>query len=184
MQSNQTTYRVAVAALCCAGIAVGSYISIPAGPVPFTLQTLFVLLTGLLLTPAWAAGAVAAYLLLGSVGLPVFAAGSGGFGSLLGPTGGYLWGFLPAAASVSFIRQFSARFLPNRAVWSDVVACLDGTLIIYAAGIIQLSLVTGMTVGASISAGMLPFLIGDAIKLTAAVGATAVIRPLLARREV
>ncbi|MFW5801507.1 MAG: biotin transporter BioY [Spirochaeta sp.] len=191
--SNHSTdsrriYHIAVAALCCASIAAGAYITIPAGAVPFTLQTMFVLLTGLILTPGWAAAAVAAYLLMGSIGLPVFSAGSGGFGHLLGPTGGYLWGFLPAAVAVAAVRRIFRSEQWQSARWkkagTDLLAAVAGTIIIYAAGVTQLSLVTGMGPVEAISAGMLPFLIGDAVKLAVAITCAGLMRPLLLQRGI
>lgn len=183
--SEQRTRTTAIAAVLCAGIAVGSYISVPAGPVPFTLQTLFVLLTGLLLTPGWAAAAVAAYLLMGAAGLPVFSAGSGGIGHLLGPTGGYLWGFLPAAVAASLLRTGLQGFSSgNTSIIPDAVAAAAATLLIYAAGVVQLALIAGMGPLEALAAGMLPFLIGDAVKLFAAVLAAALMRPLLRRRGI
>jgi hypothetical protein len=82
--------------------ALGAYVAVPlpVGPVPLSLQTLFVLLCGLLLGPRLGAAAQAAYLTAGFVGLPVFAQGFGGPGVLLGPTGGYLIAF-PAAAALA-----------------------------------------------------------------------------------
>ena len=88
-QLRMTAYASLLAALT----AVGAYIAIPIGPVPIVLQNLFVYLTGLLLGSRWGLMGIAAYLLAGAVGLPVFAGGKGGIGHLVGPTGGYLLGF-------------------------------------------------------------------------------------------
>ena len=87
-----------LAALFAALIAVGGLVALPFwGPVPFTLQVFFVLLAGLVLGPRLGALAVTLYLLLGLVA-PVYAQGTSGLGVLLGPTGGYLVGFVVAAA--------------------------------------------------------------------------------------
>ncbi|MDK2990056.1 MAG: biotin transport system substrate-specific component, partial [Methanoculleus sp.] len=80
-------------------IAAGSWISIPLPPVPLTLQTLFVLLSGVVMK-RYAVIPVALYVLLGTAGLPVFHNGTAGLGVLLGPTGGFLAGFIPAALIV------------------------------------------------------------------------------------
>ncbi|MDQ1330177.1 MAG: biotin transport system substrate-specific component, partial [Thermodesulfobacteriota bacterium] len=87
---------MAYASLLAALTAVGAYIAIPVGPVPIVLQSLFILLAGLLLGSTWGVAGVGIYLLAGAFGLPVFAGGAGGIGRFLGPTGGYLLGFLPA----------------------------------------------------------------------------------------
>ena len=80
-------------------IAAGSWISIPLPPVPLTLQTLFVLLSGIVMK-RYAVIPVGLYVLLGAAGLPVFHNGTAGLGVLLGPTGGFLLGFIPAALIV------------------------------------------------------------------------------------
>ncbi|AFG37069.1 biotin transporter BioY [Spirochaeta africana] len=185
---TQRIYRIAAAALCCAAIAAGSYISVPAGPVPFTLQTMFVLLTGLVLIPGWAAAALGAYLLMGGFGLPVFSAGSGGVGHLLGPTGGYLWAFLPAAVIIAWLQRVCENCIPQtsriRTAAVDLLTVIVGTLIIYAGGVTQLAAVTGMAPGEAVAAGMLPFLMGDVIKMAAAVACAALMRPLFRRRGI
>lgn len=80
-------------------IAVLSFISIPLpfSPVPITLQTLGVMLSGLLLGPQLGSISVGLYLIAGTLGLPIFAGGAAGIGVLMGPSGGYLLGFLPGA---------------------------------------------------------------------------------------
>jgi biotin transport system substrate-specific component len=85
------------AAMFGAATAMGAYIMIPLPPVPITLQTLFVVLAGALLGGRLGALSQVVYLLLGIIGLPVFHGGKGGLGILLGPTGGYLVGFIAAA---------------------------------------------------------------------------------------
>ncbi|MDD4302028.1 MAG: biotin transporter BioY, partial [Sphaerochaeta sp.] len=88
--------RLLLTSLFSALIIVGAYLRFPLPPVPITLQTLFVLLAGFLGGPAVGLGSTAIYLLLGAIGLPVFSSG-GGLGILLGPTGAFLFGLLPAS---------------------------------------------------------------------------------------
>ncbi len=98
MPSPDSTRALILAALFAALIAVGALVALPFwGPVPFTLQVFFVLLAGLVLGPRLGAIAVTLYLLLGLIA-PVYAQGSSGLGTLLGPTGGYLLGFVAAAS--------------------------------------------------------------------------------------
>jgi biotin transport system substrate-specific component len=101
-------------ALSIALLAVGAAIQLPLGPVPFTLQSLMLLLILLILSPREALVAVGAYLIIGAIGLPVFAGFRGGFGVLLGPTGGFLMGFFVAALLAAALRAlFAARVKPT-----------------------------------------------------------------------
>jgi biotin transport system substrate-specific component len=87
------------ASLLAALTAATALISIPVGDVPVVLYNFFILLMGLLLGRRWGTASIAVYLLAGSLGLPVFAGGKGGLAILLGPTGGYLIGFLSMTLS-------------------------------------------------------------------------------------
>lgn len=164
----------AYASLLAALTAVGAYIAIPVGPVPIVLQNLFVYLTGLLLGGRWGLMGIAAYLLAGAVGLPVFAGGKGGIGHLVGPTGGYLLGFLPAVAIIGIITEKTGG-----KILFGIAALILATAVIYACGIIWLSVVTGMTIVRSLVVGMVPFLIGDAIKIAAALFIARSLRPMI-----
>ena len=169
-QLRMTAYASLLAALT----AVGAYIAIPIGPVPIVLQNLFVYLTGLLLGCRWGMMGIAAYLLAGAVGLPVFAGGKGGIGHLVGPTGGYLLGFLPAVAIIGIVTE---KTWGKILFW--VAALTAATIVIYACGITWLSIVTGMTVIQSLLVGMVPFLIGDAVKIAAALFIARSLRPMI-----
>lgn len=158
-------------------MAVGAYIAIPVGPVPIVLQNLFVMLAALLLGRRWGFISVCVYLLAGAVGMPVFAGGTGGLGKFVGPTGGYLIGFALAAYCIGTI---SEKGKGNIII--DVAAMIIGTIIIYAVGVSWLKVVTGMSFTKSISVGMLPFLLGDALKIAAAVPIAKALRPMLAER--
>jgi len=174
-QLRMTVYASLLAALT----AVGAYLIIPMGPVPISLQTLFIYLTGLLLGSRWAAASVAVYLLAGACGLPVFAGGTGGIGRLAGPTGGYLFGYLAAVFVIGLITERAKRH------WViDVVAMMVGTFIIYAAGVVWLKIITGMTFSKAVTVGMFPFLVGDSLKILAAVAIVRAVRPLLYSRQV
>src|SRR3972149_8733623 len=94
-----------LASLWAALTAVGAYIHVPIGPVPIVLSTLFVLLSGLLLGSRWGLTSMCLYLLVGAIGMPVFAGGKGGLAHFLGPTGGYLFGFLFASWITGFISE-------------------------------------------------------------------------------
>jgi biotin transport system substrate-specific component len=171
-QMRMTAYASLLAAL----IAVGAYIAIPIGPVPIVLQNFFVLLTGLLLGSRWGLISVTVYLLAGAVGLPVFAGGSGGVGRLVGPTGGYLVGFLPAVFVVGLIAGPKGH-----QVVRDVVAMVCGAALIYLLGVTWLKIITGMTTSKALMVGMYPFLPGDVLKIAVAVPVARTLRPIIAR---
>ena len=171
--SNQLRMMV-YASLFAALTAVGAFVAIPIGPVPIVLQNMFVYLAGLLLGSRWGLASVGVYLLAGACGLPVFAGGLGGIGRIVGPTGGYLIGYLP---TVFLIGKISNRANP-RAIF-DVLAMICGSVALYACGITWLKIVTGMTIAKALAVGMVPFLIGDALKIAAAVGIAKSLRPVL-----
>jgi biotin transport system substrate-specific component len=137
-------------------------IQLPFTPVPITGQTFAVLLVGATLGSRRGATSLVLYLLLGLLGLPFFAGGARGYHVLLGPTGGYLVGFILAAFLVGLL---AARGMDRR-VPSALLAFLAGEAIIYLFGVAWLSFYLGLQ--HAITAGFLPFIIGDAIKLAAA----------------
>lgn len=165
-----------LSSLFAALIAVGAYISILIGPVPIAMQNFFVLLTGLLLGPRWGAAAVGVYLLAGALGLPVFAGGTGGVGRFFGPTGGYLLAYLPAVFITGLVSQGK-----RKAALCDVAAMILASLVIYGLGVGWLKVATGMTWSKTLAVGMLPFLIGDALKIAAAVLLAKAVRPMIRR---
>ena len=176
MESSSHIRMMVFASLMAALIAIGSYLSIPIGPVPIVLQNLFVLLAGLLLGSRWGAAAVGVFLLAGACGLPVFAGGAGGIGRFAGPTGGYLIGFLIATFVVGLLTE---RAKPRLIL--DVAAMVAGTLVIYAFGVPWLKVVTGMSLSKALMVGMVPFLVGDALKIAAAVLIARALRPVIGR---
>ena len=149
---------MAQAAVMAAVTAVLAQVAIPlpGTPVPVTLQVLGVLLTGLVLPPRQALVSMAVYVALGAVGLPVFAGGRGGWQSLVGPTGGYLWGFILAAGLVAALRGPGGI--------RDWLAALAGVACIYLLGAVQLQAVTGWSWERVLVAGVLPFVPWDAVK--------------------
>ena len=104
--------QIAYSAACIGLITLGSWISIPCIPVPFTLQTLFVLLTGMVMK-RYAVIPVSLYVILGALGLPLFHNGIAGIGVLLGPTGGYLTGFIVAALITGLAYEHSVAADPH-----------------------------------------------------------------------
>ena len=145
------TQKLSVAALMCALTAICAQLVIPLPPVPLSLALFAVQMTGALLGARWGAGAVAVYVLLGFAGLPVFAGFRGGPSVLLGPTGGFLAGYIP--------RRFG-RGLPSLAL-----CMIPGTLACCALGAVHFSLISGASLSAAAVSCVLPFLPGDALKI-------------------
>ncbi len=147
--------------LCVALLAVASSISIPLGPVPFTLQTLVLAMFPAALGGRDAVATVGVYLLLGALGLPVFSGFSGGIAVLIGPTGGYLWGFFVGMVLAACIAHM--RRIPQAA--RDVLAPTVLLLVSYALGTVQLMLVMHLDPPEALALAVLPFVIPDIVKL-------------------
>ena len=150
---------LAMVALFVTLTVVGAQISIPIGTVPITLQVLMVFLTGYFLRPFYAFLTQAIYLLLGIVGLPVFAGFSGGFASILGPTGGYLISFPIAALVVS---------LSKKNYFSMIVYGIISLCIIYSFGVLVLTYHVKDFMKAFMI-GVIPFIGIDFVKMILAV---------------
>jgi len=155
--------------------AVGAFISIPLYPVPLTLQTLFTLLAAMTLGSVMGASSQIIYVLLGIIGLPVFAGFKAGIGILFGPTGGFLFGFIISAYIIGKIIELKKE----KNIFYYLLAGLIGTLIIYIIGITQLSLVTDMGIKKALTVGMLPFLPGDILKIIAASFIASKLKPII-----
>ena len=167
MAPSAATSAVTKAALVVFGsllLAVSAQFKIPLYPVPVTGQTLVVLLIGMTYGPRLAGITLAAYLFEGALGLPVFAGGAAGAAVLMGPTAGYLFGFLLAAIAMGYLAERGM----GRTVVSTIAAMVIGNCVIYLCGALWLANFIGF--GQAIAAGVLPFLYGDALKLVVAAG--------------
>jgi biotin transport system substrate-specific component len=167
--------RVTTTGLLAALLAASAIISIPIGSVPFTLQVFVVVLIALLVPAGWAAIAVGTYIAAGALGLPVFAGMHGGLGVLLGPTGGYLIGFLIGATAASGTRTLLGRWLRSSLV-CDAIAGLVVIAIVYVCGWAQLAVVAHMGAMAALLAGVVPFIALDVLKAAVAVGVAPAVR--------
>ncbi|OPX75462.1 MAG: BioY family protein [Methanoregulaceae archaeon PtaU1.Bin059] len=141
-------------------LAAGSWISIPFVPVPFTLQTLFLFLAAGIMG-RYAVVPVSLYLLMGAMNLPVFHSGTAGIGVFLGPTGGYLAGFIPAA----LLAGIGYECRPRVARYAGMAA---GLCALYACGVGWLSLSTGLSLEMALLLGAVPFIPGDIMKAAVA----------------
>ena len=158
------TKRMILYALFAALTAVCSMISIPLPftPVPINLATLSVFLAGGLLGSKGGAISQLVYVFLGAIGLPVFAQFTGGFGILTGPTGGYIIGYVAGAWLTGFvIEKLGQGFYKN------IIAMVAGIAICYTLGTLWFMYSTSTGLVAALVMCVIPFLIGDAIKIVA-----------------
>ncbi|MFE7889792.1 biotin transporter BioY [Streptomyces sp. NPDC057412] len=146
------------------GLAAQISVPVPGSPVPVTGQTLAVLLVGTALGAGRGFLSLALYALAGMAGVPWFAQGTSGAAA---PSFGYILGMILAATVVGALARRGA----DRTALRTAGAMLLGEAIIYAVGVPYLALATGMSASAAIAAGLVPFLIGDAVKAALAMGA-------------
>ena len=142
-------------------LTISAKVQVPFWPVPMTMQTFVVLVLGVAYGWRLAGATVLLYLAQGALGLPVFA-GGGGLAYMAGPTAGYLAGFLLAAVAVGWLTERGWA----RSVASTLATMLVGTAIIFACGIAWLSTLIGLP--QAISAGLVPFLLSEAVKVALA----------------
>ncbi len=180
-----STRKLIMVALFAALTAIGSMITIPIGPVPITLQNMFPMLAGLIIGPEAAAMSQFVYLLLGIVGLPVFAGGTGGVNSIFTPSFGYIIGFILSAFVIGKISRLVGRLTFVK----SVVICIVGTLMIYLIGIPYLYIVLNNVLGKKITItyamkiGFILFIPGDILKIIVVSFISNKIVPLLKREN-
>jgi len=163
MKINGHIRGMTLTALMCAMLCVAAPLSIPIGAVPISLATFVVMLSCYVAGTKRAVCSVILYLCLGAAGLPVFSGFEGGIGKLVGPTGGYLAGYiLLALISGAFIDLARGR----KAL--ELVGMLTGTVVLYAFGSAWLAVQMKITFADALLAGVLPFIPGDLLKTAAA----------------
>ena len=151
----------AIPAIGAALIAVLAQISVPIGPVPFTLQNFAIGLIATVFRPREAVLSVGLYLLLGAIGLPVFAGGGAGFHVLVGPSAGYLWFDLLYAGVTSYLIHKNSNYV------RIFIANLLGDSLVFVGGILSLHFLAGMPFDKALAVGVLPFIIPDLAKIIA-----------------
>lgn len=177
------------AGLLIALLAVSAQVTVTVGPVPFTLQTLVVVLAALVFKPKQAALALIGYVLLGALGLPVFSAMRGGLGMIAGPTGGYIYGFILSAFLGSLVRRAVCPPAKRaegavRAVAADALAGIVAVAVCYAIGTAHFMAI-GAAGGSSVDLAyvlgvcVVPFIVPDALKTVAAILVAAALRRAL-----
>ena len=175
-QKNKT-YSIVLIAVSAALITICSWISITVGPVPFTLQTMAIF--AVLMTIGGARGSVAViiYLLLGLVGVPVFAGFKGGPASFLGPTGGFLVGFAVASLVWILLEKLLRDKMSSSMVKRILYGVINGVIceaVMYTIGVIWFMVVYGrqtgpIGLGATLTMCVIPFIIPDIVKIAVAV---------------
>lgn len=146
--------------------AIAAQVVVPLWPVPITGQTLAVLLVGSSLGALRGALAMALYLVMGVAGLPVFSEATSGVDIAFGPTGGYLIGFIFAAAFTGWVAQRSW----DRRIIRAILAFFGGTVLTFTFGLPWLALSLGLDAAETLEAGLYPFLVGGIVKTLVAAG--------------
>lgn len=205
--TRSRTRSIAFVGLTIALMGVSAWVAIPLGPVLLTLQMFALMFALLALTPKQCLAAIAGYLALGAVGLPMFSGMRGGIGMLVGPTGGYLWGYLVGASAALLVLQALRTLASHRAASAeeasstsasvhkpstalttptafaiDLAGCLVFIAITYACGCFQYALVAGIDLAAAAAVTIAPFAIPDLLKAIAAVICARAVRRALPSR--
>ena len=180
MMMKESTKNLVLCAMCAAITCVLAPLSIPMpGGVPISLATFSVMLAGVLLGAKYGTLSQLSYLILGTIGLPVFAGYSSGVGAVVGPTGGYLIGYLALAAlSGALYEHFGKNAKGRKKVTGMVLSMILGTIVLYAFGTAWFVVVTHTSPLSALLLCAVPFLPGDAVKIAA----VAVIVPQLEKQ--
>lgn len=147
--------------LCIALLCVSSYIIIPLPftPIMITGQTIAINLASLILGPMHSVICIGVFILLGVSGLPVFAGGNSGLGTLFGPTGGFIAGFLLAAIAISYLKGKKVNLFRYL-----LVTIFLGIPLIHLLGAVYMSYILNITYMKALQLGVIPFLAGDLVK--------------------
>ncbi|MCH4238771.1 MAG: biotin transporter BioY [Oscillospiraceae bacterium] len=164
---KQSTKNLVLCAMCAALTCVLAPISIPIGTVPISLATFAVMLSAAVLGPKLGVISQVVYLLLGCIGVPVFAGFSAGVNCIVGPTGGYLMGYLVLALVEGAVYRAFSRH-PQKLLKKSgalIVSMVAGTAALYTMGTAWFVAVTHTPLLAALMACVVPFLLGDAVKI-------------------
>lgn len=153
-------------------LIIASQISFRIGPIPITMQTMMIMIIATMLNPRDSITVGLVYLLMGAIGLPVFASFGGGLAYLLGPTGGFLISFPIILGVMSYIMSY------NDGVTFKVIAYFIGTVICYLIGVEYFMVVTNYSLTDSINLCVVPFVLGDLLKIVGAVISTKKLRQI------
>lgn len=175
-QPGFSTRQLAVVGVMTAATCVLAPFSLPIGPVPISLTNLAIYFSLYTLGVKFGSLSYLIYLLIGFIGIPVFSGFTSGPGKLLGPTGGYLIGFIPMAVIAGIVID---RFISSRIIC--LIGMIGGTVVAYAFGTAWLAYQAHMDWKAALMAGVIPFIPGDLMKMILAILAGPQIRKQLIR---
>lgn len=181
-QSLRTIFIILFATFICAGC----FIAVPVGPggVPIIMQNMIAVLASVILGGFGGLFSVLIFITAGALGLPVYSGATGGVAHLLGPTGGFIIGYIFAALAaglISGVPSVSEKSFSRRSVLKLTLASLAGFAVLYIPGVLWFMHVTGKPFGATMAACVVPFIPGDIIKLVLTVLIAAKLRPVSAR---
>lgn len=174
---SKKIYNMVTAAVITAVICVAAPISIPMGPVPISLTTLVLYISLYLLGWKLTSAAAAVYIAIGIAGLPVFSGFSGGLGKIMGPTGGYIVGFIPMVIAAGIIID---RY-KNRGV--HFLGFLLGTAICYTFGTFWFCIQSGTGITEALGLCVIPFIPGDLAKIAAAMIISPIVKKTLIKSK-
>lgn len=190
---NKFILKLSFVALFGAIISVGCFITIPIGVVPIVLQNALAILSGVLLGTKLSGAPTALFLVAGLVGLPVYAGGASGIGVWMGPTGGFLPGYLLGAiiaGAIAGVPSVEERKITWKKVLRISLAMFAGMVVLYIPGVIRFAywavgngaLEEGQSmIGYAISACVIPYIPGDLLKTIVAIPVALKVRPVLAQ---
>ena len=169
---HSKTYDITMTALMAAVTCILAPLSIPIGPVPISFTNLAIYLSLYLLGGKRGTLAILVYVLLGAVGVPVFAGFSGGIGALLGNAGGYIIGFIVMAVIAGLVIDNCHK------PWIQLIGMIVGTIVCYLFGTIWFCIVADYTFKAALAVCVIPFIPADLIKMIIAM----IIGPMIKKR--
>ena len=168
--SSTVSKKIVFTALFAALIAVCGFISIPipGTPIPIVLQNMLTVLTGLMLGPVWGTASTLLFLVAGALGLPIFAGGTGGIAKLMGPTGGFLYGYALATLIAGIIAQRPV-YGKKTPLIRLILATVFGFVIMYIPGVIHFMRVMEKTFMQTLTLCVIPYIPGDIAKMILAI---------------
>ncbi len=168
--TSNVSKKIVFTALFAALIAVCGFISIPipGTPIPIVLQNMLTVLTGLMLGPVWGTLSTALFLVAGTLGLPIFAGGTGGIAKLMGPTGGFLYGYALATLISGMIAQRPV-YGKKTPLLRLILATVCGFVIMYIPGVIHFMRVMDKTFSQTMTLCVIPYIPGDVVKMVLAI---------------
>lgn len=153
-----------ICAVFSATLCIFCVLTVPIGPVPVSMATFAIMLTAIILGPKKSSISVIIYILLGSIGLPVFSGFKGGFQVLAGPTGGYIWSYIFMALLIGSVAK---KCVNNKII--IFIGCIASTIVCYILGTVQFAIAQGTSFMSALSICVLPFIPFDIAKAVLAV---------------